>query len=74
MEALALGAQDYVAKASNTGSLDRSLENLRGELIPEGQTVFSIWENAARARAARRAARKSGPPRPKSRVRIPSWL
>jgi two-component system, chemotaxis family, protein-glutamate methylesterase/glutaminase len=42
MEALALGAQDYVAKASNTGSLDRSLENLRGELIPKVKQFFEL--------------------------------
>jgi two-component system, chemotaxis family, protein-glutamate methylesterase/glutaminase len=42
MEALALGAHDYVAKASNTGSLDRSLENLRGELIPKIKQFFQF--------------------------------
>jgi two-component system chemotaxis response regulator CheB len=33
---------DYVAKASNAGSLDRSLENLRGELIPKIKQFFQF--------------------------------
>jgi two-component system chemotaxis response regulator CheB len=40
-EALALGADDYVAKASNAGSLDQSLANLRGELIPKIRQFFA---------------------------------
>jgi two-component system chemotaxis response regulator CheB len=47
MEALALGAHDYVAKASNTGSLDRSLENLRGELIPKIKQFFQFARGVA---------------------------
>src|ERR1700689_76642 len=35
LEALALGADDYVTKVSNEGSLDRSLARLRDELIPK---------------------------------------
>jgi two-component system chemotaxis response regulator CheB len=34
-EALSLGADDYVAKASNAGKLDESLASLRGELLPK---------------------------------------
>src|SRR5258708_16556936 len=40
LEALALGADDYVSKASNEGSLDRSIERLRGELIPKIKQFF----------------------------------
>lgn len=39
-EALALGADDYVPKASNAGSLDVSLERLRSELIPKIKQFF----------------------------------
>jgi two-component system chemotaxis response regulator CheB len=39
-EALSLGADDYVAKASNAGSLDRSLASLRMELIPKIKQFF----------------------------------
>lgn len=40
LEALTLGADDYVAKASNEGSLDRSLVRLREELIPKIKQFF----------------------------------
>lgn len=42
LEALALGADDYVAKASNEGSLDRSLARLREELIPKIKQFFAV--------------------------------
>ncbi len=41
-EALSLGADDYVAKASNEGSLDRSLASLRGDLVPKIKQFFHI--------------------------------
>lgn len=41
-EALSLGADDYVAKASNAGSLDRSLTSLRTELIPKIKQFFVL--------------------------------
>jgi len=44
-EALALGADDYVTKASNVGSLDRSMENLRQELVPKIRQFFLFSEN-----------------------------
>jgi len=40
LEALALGADDYVAKASNEGSLDQSMTRLRQELIPKVKQLF----------------------------------
>ena len=43
-EALALGADDYVAKAANAGSLDRSLAALRSELIPKIRQFFAVGE------------------------------
>lgn len=53
-EALALGADDYVPKASNAGSLDVSLERLRSELVPKIKQFF-VTAPAAVA-APRRAA------------------
>jgi two-component system chemotaxis response regulator CheB len=46
-EALALGADDYVAKAANGGSLDRSLANLRLELVPKIRQFFAPSSVAA---------------------------
>jgi len=40
LEALALGADDYVTKASNAGSLDVSMANLRQQLIPKIRQFF----------------------------------
>ncbi len=46
LEALTLGADDYVAKASNEGSLDRSMARLRQELIPKIKQFFYTPEPA----------------------------
>jgi len=40
LDALSLGADDYVTKASNEGSLDRSLARLREELVPKIHQFF----------------------------------
>ncbi len=40
LDALRAGADDYVTKASNEGSLDRSLARLRDELIPRIEQFF----------------------------------
>ncbi|HTS24438.1 MAG TPA: response regulator [Bryobacteraceae bacterium] len=41
LEALSLGADDYVAKASNGGKLDESLASLRAELLPKIRQFFA---------------------------------
>jgi two-component system chemotaxis response regulator CheB len=41
LEALTLGADDYVAKASNEGPLDRSMVRLREELVPKIKQFFT---------------------------------
>jgi|YNPNPStandDraft_1061719.scaffolds.fasta_scaffold33290_2 two-component system chemotaxis response regulator CheB len=45
LEALTLGADDYVAKASNEGSLDRSMARLREQLIPKIKQFFGLPES-----------------------------
>jgi len=51
LEALTLGADDYVAKVSNEGSLDRSMNRLRDEMIPKIKQFFSFPDqNRAAAR------------------------
>ncbi len=42
LEALTLGADDYVTKASNEGSLDRSMTRLREELVPKIKQFFRL--------------------------------
>ena len=42
LEALTLGADDYVAKVSNEGSLDRSMARLREEMIPKIMQFFRL--------------------------------
>lgn len=42
IDALTLGANDYVTKASNIGSLDKSLIKLRGELVPKFKQFFTL--------------------------------
>ena len=42
LEALTLGADDYVPKASNEGSLDRSMARLREELLPKIKQFFHM--------------------------------
>jgi len=51
MEALTLGADDYVAKASNMGALDRSMASLRDELIPKIKQFFVLEGAAAKVAA-----------------------
>jgi two-component system chemotaxis response regulator CheB len=51
LEALRLGADDYVAKVSNEGSLDRSMARLRQELVPKIKQFFRLpGQNNAAAR------------------------
>ncbi len=42
LEALSLGADDYVAKVSNEGSLDLSMARLREEMIPKIKQFFFL--------------------------------
>lgn len=58
LEALTLGADDYVAKASNEGSLDRSMARLREEMIPKIKQFFRL---AGQSMAAASPVRASTP-------------
>ena len=60
LEALTLGADDYVTKASNEGSLDRSMARLREELIPKIKQFYKVAEQ--RAAEIRRLASSITPP------------
>jgi two-component system, chemotaxis family, protein-glutamate methylesterase/glutaminase len=54
LDALALGASDYVTKPSNTGSLEVTLRQLREQLIPK---IKALCENRAASAQARSIAR-----------------
>jgi two-component system chemotaxis response regulator CheB len=62
LEALTLGANDYVTKAANAGSLDRSMASLRGDLIPKIKQFFTLEEAEKPAPAAAAAAAKGTQP------------
>ena len=66
MEALTLGADDYVAKVSNEGSLDRSMARLREELIPKLKQFFQV-PGSGRAEARAESAYAPAAPRVSSR-------
>ena len=53
LEALTLGADDYVTKVSNEGSLDRSMARLREEMIPKIKQFFRRAGGAAAPMPAR---------------------
>lgn len=52
MDALTLGANDYVTKAANIGSLDRSMSILRSDLIPKIKQFFHLEAQAPAVIAA----------------------
>jgi two-component system chemotaxis response regulator CheB len=67
MDALALGADDYVTKAANGGSLDRSLNSLREELIPKVKQFFVLPQQGPaqpQPRPATASATRPAFPRP----------
>ncbi|MGA2715257.1 MAG: chemotaxis response regulator protein-glutamate methylesterase [Bryobacteraceae bacterium] len=66
MEALSLGADDYVTKAANVGSLDRSMTALRDELVPKIKQFFTLEgdHGAAQSVAPRVAASGLEPVKP----------
>lgn len=52
LEALSLGASDYVTKAANVGSLDKSMLSLRSELVPKVKQFFRPGVESKRAPVA----------------------
>jgi two-component system chemotaxis response regulator CheB len=65
LDALSLGASDYVTKPSNTGSLAQSIEAIRIELIPKVKALGSAPSSKAKAAAP-------PPPRPPVQVKRPA--
>jgi len=70
LEALTLGADDYVAKASNVGSLDRSMTRLREELVPK---IKQFFHRASPNHAAARPEPAHAPAAQPAWQRTPVW-
>jgi two-component system chemotaxis response regulator CheB len=64
LEALMLGANDYVTKAANVGSLDVSMAALRSELIPKIKQFFILPGEAAPSPRPRETALPAAAVRP----------
>ena len=71
LESLALGADDYVTKAANAGSLDRSMAAC-GRVDPEDQAVLSLAGRGACTRRSRRARSARRQPAPLRPARLPA--
>ena len=67
LEALSLGASDYVTKPSGTGSREASIEHVRSELLPKIRALAGVPAGVAAAAVAAPAA-----PRAKSVRRTPA--
>ncbi len=74
LEALALGADDYVTKAANVGSLDRSMATLRLELVPKIKQFFHLPGEVSLARPAAAALKTLAAPVPMRRAGQPRVL
>jgi len=75
LEALALGADDYVTKAANVGSLDRSMDALRRELVPKIKQFFVLPGETSLAMPPAAAPKLTvAPPVPVRRAGQPSVL
>src|SRR3990170_1393033 len=62
LDALSLGASDYVTKPSNTGSLDLTLRQIRDQLIPKVKALCRPQEfHASAPRVRAQAGRASAP-------------
>jgi two-component system, chemotaxis family, protein-glutamate methylesterase/glutaminase len=70
LDALSLGANDYVTKAANVGSLEKSMASLRSELVPKIKQFFQIGTATTPSRPAPAPAPAANPlpptPRPDS--------
>jgi two-component system chemotaxis response regulator CheB len=62
LEALSLGADDYVAKVSNEGSLDRSMARLREDMIPKIKQFFLLPQQSRVAPPAEPSRVTAAPP------------
>lgn len=70
LDALALGATDYVAKPANMGSVQASIEAIKAELVPKVKTFGGIPDLLNAPAPSRTRPAPSGSP-PAARPRVP---
>ncbi len=58
MEALALGASDYVTKPANVGSVNEAIATIKRELVPKIKVLCNVVSERLRPAAARTAIRQ----------------
>ena len=63
LDALSAGANDYVTKPANVGSVAQSMESVREQLIPKIKALTGRPVTPGPARAAAAAPRRPAPPR-----------
>ena len=56
LDALALGARDYVTKPANVGSVTTGMDRIRDELIPKIKALYGLTEAACSSRPVSRPA------------------
>lgn len=64
LEAMSLGASDYVTKPANVGSVNESMERVRAELVPKIKALCERRRPDTRTVAARPAVPPRSPARP----------
>jgi two-component system chemotaxis response regulator CheB len=69
LDALALGADDYVTKVSSEGSLDQSIARFRSELTPKIKQFFHKRTPSAEPRPEAASVPVTSPPRLGARIR-----
>ena len=69
LDALALGASDYVAKPSNVGSVSAGMQRIREELVPKIKALVGVTDPPAPVASGHTAAAKTEPPTPPSAVK-----
>jgi two-component system chemotaxis response regulator CheB len=73
LDALALGASDYVTKPSNTGSLDVTIERIKQDLLPKIKALCSrrlFDKTHATPPSKKGSPATTAPPRPDTRIDI----
>jgi two-component system, chemotaxis family, protein-glutamate methylesterase/glutaminase len=71
LDALALGASDYVAKPSNTGSLEATMAKIKQDLLPKIKALCGLRQRIGKIPEMPRSERKTTPATAPPRRRVP---